>query len=175
MVVGSQLRLFLFGPLDALQGRFVVVPATPSAGNEHVTVINLMRSGQPIKVVSCTDATTCTPISPALAMGDLFDAEVPAVVSDDGFASLRSDGSGVNFRLVPSASLPNPPVLGLYVGLWGAVVLVQRLVPVHRPPPSSSAPRSLSQSRASSWPVSTERHKRTDGTTRPLVDATGER
>ncbi len=119
VIPGGQLRLFLFGAAGAQQGRFAFVPFMPSPGNEHITVINLMRSGQAIEVVSCTDAATCVPISPALAMGDLFDAEVPAVVSDNGFGSLTASGAGVGFRYVPSASLPDPPVMALYVGPAG--------------------------------------------------------
>jgi hypothetical protein len=116
----GMLRLFVFGAADAQQGRFVFVPNAPSPGNEHITVINLMRSGQAIEVVSCTDATTCTPTSPALGLGDLFQTEVPAVVSVDGFASLTATGAGIGYRFVPSASFPNPPVNALYVGPLGA-------------------------------------------------------
>jgi hypothetical protein len=118
---GGALRLFVFGPADAEQGRFAFVPNAPSvAGNENITVINLMRSGQSIEVVSCADATTCTPISPPLAMGDLFQTEVPAVgLSEGGYASMTADGAGIGFRLVPSAALPNPIVDALYVGPLG--------------------------------------------------------
>ncbi len=118
---GGALRLFVFGPPNAEQGRFAFVPNAPSvAGNENITVINLMRSGQSIEVVSCADAATCTPISPPLAMGDLFQAEVPAVgLSEDGYASLTADGAGIGYRLVPSAALPNPTVDALYVGPLG--------------------------------------------------------
>jgi hypothetical protein len=118
---GGNLRLFLYGDPGALQGRFAYIPSKPAAGQEHITVVNTMRSGQVIEVVSCTDAATCTPISPSLALGDLFDTEVPAIVSENGFASLTPDGAGIGFRLVPSASVPDPPVLGLYVGAEGAV------------------------------------------------------
>jgi hypothetical protein len=117
---GGMLRLFVFGAADAQQGRFVFVPDAPSPGNEHITVINLMCSGQAIEVVSCTDATTCTPISAALGLGDLFQTEVPAVVSADGFASLTATGAGIGYRFVPSASFPDPAINALYVGLQGA-------------------------------------------------------
>jgi hypothetical protein len=129
---GGTAYLFLFGPLDAVQGLFLSIPDVPSAGNEHVTVVNLMRSGQTIEVVSCVDATTCTPMSPALAIGDIFDAEVPAVLEDcdpsfqvqgsafDGgcFTSRPTRGAGIGYRLVPSASLPDPPVNALTAGAW---------------------------------------------------------
>lgn len=126
---GGNARLFLYGPLDALQGLFVSLPDAPTAGNEHVTVVNLMPTGQAIEVVSCTDAATCTVLSPVLALGDIFDAEVSANFPDcaptpsdpspavDGCGtSLTSDGAGIGYRLVPSASLPNPPVLALTIG-----------------------------------------------------------
>jgi hypothetical protein len=121
---GGAVRLYLYGPLAALQGRFVSVPDAASAGNEHVTVVNLMSSGQSIEVVSCTNANSCTPISPALSLGELFDAEVPAVISNGcppdaaPFAdclplSLSAEGAGIGYRLVPSYSLPDPPALPL--------------------------------------------------------------
>jgi len=121
LAAGSWLRLYLFGAADAPQGRFVITADAPSPGNEHITVINLMRSGQTIEVVSCTDVTTCTPISPALAMGDCFQTEAPAVVSDDGYGSLTATGAGIGYRLVPSATLPNPAVNQLSSGVQGAV------------------------------------------------------
>jgi hypothetical protein len=110
---GGTVHLFLLGPLQGLQGRFVSTPDMPAAGNEHVTVVNLMRSGQAIEVVSCTEVT-CTPISDALALGDDFDTEVPAVLSEDPTSSLTDEGTGVGYRLVPSASVPAPPVLPLF-------------------------------------------------------------
>src|SRR5581483_4840596 len=120
LMAGAWLRLYLFGAADAPQGRFVITPDAPSPGNEHITVINLMRSGQAIEVVSCTDATTCTPISPPLAKGEFFQTEAPAIVSDDGYASLAATGAGIGYRLVPSAPLPNPAVNALYTGVQGA-------------------------------------------------------
>jgi hypothetical protein len=107
---GQTTDLFLFGPLTGLQGKFVSVPNTPSMGNEHVTVANLMRSGQTIEVVSCTDASTCTPVSPALALGDVFDADFPAVTNSGYNYSLSETGAGIAYRMVPSATVPAPPV-----------------------------------------------------------------
>jgi hypothetical protein len=128
---GGTANLFLYGPLDRVKAVLAPTPGTPSPGNEHITVVNLMRSGQTIEVVTCNDATSCTPISPALALGDVFDAEGPAVFdvcdrissppgswSEGGcFTSRTSKGTGVGYRFVPSASLPNPPVTALG---WGA-------------------------------------------------------
>jgi len=128
---GGTANLFLYGPLDHEKAVFVPTPMIPAAGNEHITVANLLRAGQILEVVTCNDATTCTPISPALAEGEAFDAEVPAVFddcdrasfSDVGswsaggcFTSRTTTGAGIGYRLVPTASLPDPPVNAL---TWG--------------------------------------------------------
>ena len=110
---GGSTMLFLYGALNALGGRFVTMQDTVAAGTEHVVAINLMRSGQAIEVVSCTDASTCTPISPALALGDVFEADVTARDGSMATDSLTGSGAGVGYRLVPSAALPAPPVLSL--------------------------------------------------------------
>ena len=120
---GGKTCVFLFGPPDARRGIVTSVPRAASAGNQHVNLVNLMGSGQTIEVVSCSGRSTCTPISQALALGDVFDADVPAVVPDDCSlvavpsdpcsTSLRADGVGIAYRLVPSASRPNPPLLPL--------------------------------------------------------------
>jgi hypothetical protein len=109
---GGVTRLLLFGSLDDLSGRFVSTPNVPSTGNEHVTVVNLLTSNQAIQVMSCLDAATCTPMSPALALGDVFDTEVPAVL-DGGGTSLTAAGEGVGYRLTPSDALPDPPLVPL--------------------------------------------------------------
>jgi hypothetical protein len=128
---GGTVNLFLYGPLDEVKGVLAPIPRIPSAGNEHITVVNLMRNGQSIEVVTCNDATTCTPISAGLALSDVFDAEVPAAGDDCDpsspssipgswsggcFTSLTTTGAGIGYRLVPTASLPNPPVNAL---TWG--------------------------------------------------------
>jgi hypothetical protein len=135
---GGTARLFLFGRLDALAGRFAATPDVPSAGNEHVTVVNLIPD-QAIEVVSCADATTCYPISPALALGDVFDAELPAVVSDDRRRSLDARGAGVGYRAVASASAPAPTVFALSVDPF--------VLTSSNPPPAVfvAAPRSLDE------------------------------
>ena len=109
--------LFLYGALNALQGRFATLRDAVTAGAEHDVVVNLMRSGQSIEVVSCTDGT-CTPVSPALALGDVFDAEFPspdAAGSTYSLNSLTDTGTGIGYRLVPSTTAPAPPVLPLYL------------------------------------------------------------
>jgi hypothetical protein len=133
---GGTANLFLYGPVEQAKGVFAPTPMIPSAGNEHITVANLLRSGQTLEVVTCSDATTCTPISPALALGDVFDAEVPAVFDDCDrssfsnvgswstggcFTSRTTRGAGIGYRLVPTASFRNPPVNAL---TWGMTDLI---------------------------------------------------
>ncbi|HLK91424.1 MAG TPA: hypothetical protein VKZ18_16115 [Polyangia bacterium] len=125
---GGAMVLLLYGPLDALAGRFLSLPGAAASGNEHVTVVNLMRDGRAIQVVSCTSVPPCTPLSSALALGDVYDAELPSGISDDCAApraaevpcpsTLSRGGVGVGYGLVPSASLPAPPVLGLAPAAW---------------------------------------------------------
>lgn len=112
---GGTVRLFLYGPPEALQGRFVATPDVPASGNEHVTVVNLLRTGQRLQVVTCTCAASCTPASSDLALGDLYDTEVPAASDGDG-ATMTTDGAGIGYRVTPSPTLPDPPVLALRRG-----------------------------------------------------------
>ncbi|HSY39441.1 MAG TPA: hypothetical protein VLA79_07930, partial [Polyangia bacterium] len=122
---GALTRLYVFGPLDALQGRFVSYPLEVPAGTQHISAINLVRSdGVQIEVVSCADATTCTPVSPPLALGNTFDADFPASgPADAGVhgSSLSADGVGFGYREVATSLLPAPPVLPMLAaesGLW---------------------------------------------------------
>jgi hypothetical protein len=122
---GALTRLYVFGSLDALQGRFVSYPLEPAAGIQHVSAINLVRSGGvQIEVVSCAGATTCTPVSPQLALGDSFDADFPASASANAGVygtSLSAGGVGFGYRQVATPSVPAPPILPLmssYSGLW---------------------------------------------------------
>jgi hypothetical protein len=104
---GSTTILYLVGRLDALKGHFVSLPE-PAAGTLHVDVISLVRGGAQIEVVSCGDADGCTPLSPALSLGETFAADYPAVDGDTGPA--LADGRQIGFRLAPTAELPAPPV-----------------------------------------------------------------
>ncbi len=108
---GGVLWLFLFGPAGAQQGRFVATPDFPAVGNQHLTVVNLARTGQSLEVVSCDDGATCTPLSPVLALGDLFDTEVPAGAGQTGY------------RVVPSPALPAPPLLTFEDAASSAVLM----------------------------------------------------
>jgi hypothetical protein len=119
---GAVTRLYLFGPADALQTRVISYPVAPPPGDQHISAINLVRSGGvQIEIVDCTDASTCTPVSPPLAFGDMFNADLPSrPTSDGGGSSLSAAGAGYGYRLVPTAALSSPPVLSL----WGADTLL---------------------------------------------------
>lgn len=112
---GATNRLYVFGPATGLQARFVTIAFAPPAGEEHVSAINLVRSGGvQIEIVRCSDAMTCTPVSPRLALGDTFDGDLPASGgSPEGQFSLSASGAGYGYRQVATASLPNPPVLSM--------------------------------------------------------------
>jgi hypothetical protein len=131
IAAGGTTTLFLFGTIDSLQGKFIDVANSPPAGMEHVTVVNLMRSGQQIEVVSCTNATTCVPVEGGpLAEGASFNDDVPAVGAFGYTSSVDGDGAGYRYRQVPTASVPNPPVIPLTsssgtpssANFWGAPV-----------------------------------------------------
>jgi hypothetical protein len=114
---GSTTRLYLFGPRGARQGRFVSFPSKPAPDTVHVSVTNLIRNGQRIEVVSCDDATTCTPLSPPLAVGETYDADFPGSRAPE-FSDryyVFADGAEIGLRQVPTAMLPNPPVEVLFL------------------------------------------------------------
>lgn len=115
---GAVNRLYLFGPTDALETRFISYPVAPPPGDQHITAINLVRDGgRRIEIVDCVAAATCTPVSPPLALGDTFNADLPSrSTSNGGSSSLSAAGAGYGYRQVPTAALPTPPVLSL----WGA-------------------------------------------------------
>jgi hypothetical protein len=115
---GALTRIYLFGPSDALQTRLVSYPFAPPAGNQHISAINLVRSGGvQIEIVGCTDAATCAPLSPPLTLGDTFDADLPSLpMTIDGGVSLSPTGAGYGYRQVATASLPAPPILSLWGG-----------------------------------------------------------
>jgi hypothetical protein len=132
---GSLTRLYLYGPLNALQGRFVSYSFRPPAGQEHVSAINLVRSGGvEIEVVGCTDATTCTPISPPLAFGDTFDADLSASGLSAYGTSFSTTRLWLGYRQVATLSLPAPPVLPVMEG-YG--------IPFPNPPIYIAAPEYL--------------------------------
>jgi len=92
--------LYLFGDRpDALQGRWLSVPLMAAPGIQHVGVMNLIRAGQNIEMVSCADDTVsaCTAVSPPLARGESFAGEFPLTVT-------------IGFRMVPTDAIPAPPV-----------------------------------------------------------------
>jgi len=102
-------RLYLFGDRGALQGRFLSFPTEPAAGTLHVSVVDLIRRGPGIEVVSCTGETLCAPLSPPLALGDVFSADFPAGQTRETSYQLAS-GASIGCRQLPTAEVPSPPV-----------------------------------------------------------------
>jgi hypothetical protein len=98
---GWQTWLYLFGDRGAVDGRFISYPEQPAEGMLHVGVINLVRDGRSIEVVSCDDAGACAPLAPALALGESFGADFPAGTADD------------TWYRVATAAVPSPPVRDL--------------------------------------------------------------
>src|SRR6185437_1906880 len=109
-------RLYVFGPRGGLQARFDSYPLAPPAGDCHLSAINLVSAGGvQIEVVSCTDAVTCSPVSPPLSLGDTFDADVPSV----SFSTVSPpfNNAGYGYQQVATASLPSPPVIPLTIAV----------------------------------------------------------
>ncbi len=109
--------LYVFGPSDdALQLRIISyeIPPPPD-GHLHVHAINLARqSGLQIEIVRCTDAATCTAVSPPLALGDTYQADFPtADFVGSSTSSLSPSGAGLGYREVATPALPAPPVVSL--------------------------------------------------------------
>jgi hypothetical protein len=108
----SETNLFLFGPAGAVQGRFVPYPSTLPPGTIHVSLVNLVRRGPGIELVSCLDVGQCVPASAPLALGEVLVAEFPGEAFADGRTPgyTLAAGGWLGFRQVPSAALPDPPV-----------------------------------------------------------------
>jgi hypothetical protein len=132
IVAGAVNRLYVLGPPEARQGRFTSYPFAPPAGSQHASVINLVQGGTSIEVVSCTDASHCTPVSPPLALGDTFEADFSLLPSDGEPVSLSSNGAGVGFRLVPTQAVPAPYISPLLL----EVVAFGRSIPTFPGPPN---------------------------------------
>jgi hypothetical protein len=103
---GMCTEIFLFSRLGVLQGRWLSVPVTVGLDSLHVAVINLVRDGRSIEVVSCPTGGACTPISAPLALGDAFEG-------DFARADLAATGLDIGWRQVPSLAVPTPPVVSL--------------------------------------------------------------
>jgi hypothetical protein len=114
MPAGTLTRLYLFGHRDAPRGLFVTYALAPPAGSMHVDVTNLAIDGHAIEVVSCDDLTHCAPIAAPLAVGETFDASFPLSGFEDYDFSRNASGGGIGFRQVPSAALPDPPVMAIF-------------------------------------------------------------
>jgi hypothetical protein len=112
LLPGAQTNLYLFGPPGGVEGRFVSLPYAVPAGTAHVSLINLIRTGQSLEVVACADISHCTPVSPPLAIGEAFAADVPLDGRQDWptgqFAV--SNGAAIGYRQVPTPAVPDPPL-----------------------------------------------------------------
>jgi hypothetical protein len=106
---GSTARLYIFGERAPLQGRVVSYPAVPAPGTVHASLINLVRSGQSLELVSCMGADPCASLSPPLAYGETFDAAFPASSSGETRYQLAS-GATLGWRQIATAAVPAPPV-----------------------------------------------------------------
>ena len=119
IAAGAMTELYLFGPAGALDGRFVSYPTVP-AGTAHVVLINLVRSGQSLEAVKCVDDTShCTPVSAPLALGETFEGDFPIDATQDwpNGRFIVSNGGALGYRQVPTAAVPDPPVLPLSYGV----------------------------------------------------------
>lgn len=116
ILAGSTTRLYLFGLAGTIEGRFVAYPSIAAEGTAHVSVINLVRTGQSIEVVSCTDLTHCTSLSPQLALGETFAADYPMDTAQDWPTGrfVVSNGAALGYRQVPTSLVPGPPVIPLF-------------------------------------------------------------
>jgi hypothetical protein len=119
IAAGSTTELFLFGPAGAIAGRFVSYPPVVAAGTAHVVVINLIRSGQSLEAVMCSDTSHCTPVSSPLALGETFEGDFPIDATQDWPSGrfIVSDDGGLGYRQVPTPAVPDPPVLPLAPGV----------------------------------------------------------
>lgn len=117
---GLTTQLYLFGVAGAVQGRFVSYPEVPPAGTAHVSLINLIRTGQSVEAVACTDAGDCAPVSPPLALGETFAGDFPLDTTQDWPTGrfFVSNGAALGYRQVPTPTVPVPHVQPLpYVPL----------------------------------------------------------
>jgi len=117
---GAQTNLYLFGPPGRVEGRFVALPYAVPAGTAHITLINLIRTGQSLEVVACADASHCTPMSPPLAIGENFTADLPLDAATQDWPNGRfvvSNGAAIGFHQVPTPAVPDPPLQPLNYNL----------------------------------------------------------
>jgi hypothetical protein len=124
----SVTKLYLFGPIDALQGRFVSYSALPATGTLHLSGINLVRGGPSMEWVSCADGRPCDPLSPPIGYGVTFAADFPAGATNGFWTSLATGGS-IGYRPVPTPELPTPPVQPPIPGVWSEQIPRASILP----------------------------------------------
>jgi hypothetical protein len=106
---GSYTTLYLYGDLDAIQGRWVSVPITLPPNTFHAAVTNMVRDGRSIEVASCPIGGDCAVLSAPLALGETFDLDLDVTA----FSPARDQ---VGWRLVPTDALPAPPLIDMISG-----------------------------------------------------------
>jgi hypothetical protein len=116
LLAGAQNQLYLYGPRGGGQSRFVSYPTQPVSGTLHVSAVSLVQGGATVEVVSCQDATTCTSLSPPLALGDAFETDLTATALDTWPYYTLARGATLAMRQLPTADLPAPPVSQLSAG-----------------------------------------------------------
>src|SRR4030095_10942821 len=87
-----------------------------------VGLVNLVRKGPSIELVTCLDETRCASASAPLALGESLAADIPVEATGDSFVAHDLPAGGwIGFRQVPSAELPYPPVQQIWVsgGTYG--------------------------------------------------------
>lgn len=121
IAAASMTLFYLFGPAGAIEGRFVSFPDVVPPGKLHVSLINLLRTGQTLEVVGCSETGHCTPLSVPLGVGDVFDEYLPLDATQDwpNVGYVRSTGMGIGYRQVPSSVVPDPPVQPLPTDVYG--------------------------------------------------------
>jgi hypothetical protein len=120
IAAGAITELYLFGRGDAVEGRFISLPAVVAPGTAHVNLINLIRAGQSLEVVSCMEGSPCVPVSAPLALGEAFAGDFPvdSMKSAVGGEPVVSNGAALGYRQVPSGAVPDPPVKPLSYNYW---------------------------------------------------------
>jgi ABC-type amino acid transport substrate-binding protein len=111
VAAGIVTRLYVFGDGGALQSRVCSYREIPGPKTLHMCAINLVRGGPPIEVVRCASPGHCKSISPPLPFGESFDSDLAADGTGDEYGLYEPvSPSGIAYRVVPSAALPDPPL-----------------------------------------------------------------
>jgi len=116
VLAGGVTRLYTYGHDGARRGMSVSYPMRQPPDKEHILVANVVLDDSRVEVVSCDDATHCTPVSEPIGPGETFDGNLPLFGGNYGtypFMSLDSSGAGIGVRSVPTSAVATPPVSSL--------------------------------------------------------------